>query len=405
MAPNNVQVSLGMAVHQRFACNGDWKISAIPSTRCTKGTKTQQKLNFPIYFFPPQAPESRDINVEAVSSDIRGLWGGLVAGIDAYSPPENPSRGRKHCHDHACITLEIVKVALANFGIKFGIDEAEFLSSKMDSDPDFAGFAWFTPAKTIRNRTKAIRRYNSYHDPKLSEPAPVPRNSGRRSNPSGHTWDSADLRHPRWAEHRDILAKSLVAIEACTLKEIGKIFNGQEMGCKAVVLWNKISPDEFKKYMEEKKKEKKEKKKENERSRAQEADDVVAALDTVTPIEATTRPRKRRRNTTTTNNNNNNNTPDNSLTGNSLYGYYRFQAHGVDMPRYTYAERNNNAHVSQNVPAAVEAVQVTGEEPEELWQPEEDEQQHISLFPDEFCMSDTLTFEDILRADMVLDNY
>ncbi|KAG7670343.1 hypothetical protein KSW81_002908 [Nannochloris sp. 'desiccata'] len=206
-----------------------------------------------------QAPYSRGIRVEDLQRYICDLWRPLMAGIDAYSPPEKCSGpGRPKRHDHSGITLKIVKVALGN---KFSIDEAEFLLAKMDSNPDFAGLTWFTPAKTIRNRTKATILYNAYHDPAL--PLPEKIKPAKRA-PAGHTWESAYPAHPNWDQHVHIIAKSIMAVEA-TMATDGEIFNAIEMACKAVALWDTIHPDEFAEYMKKKGKTK------NKRKRAREA--------------------------------------------------------------------------------------------------------------------------------------
>ncbi|KAL4520913.1 hypothetical protein Ndes2437A_g04865 [Nannochloris sp. 'desiccata'] len=384
-----------------------------------------------------RAPYSRGIRVEDLQRYICDLWRPLMAGIDAYSPPEKCSGpGRPKRHDHSGITLKIVKVALGN---KFSIDEAEFLLAKMDSNPDFAGLTWFTPAKTIRNRTKATILYNAYHDPAL--PLPEKIKPAKRA-PAGHTWESAYPAHPNWDQHVHIIAKSIMAVEA-TMATDGEIFNAIEMACKAVALWDTIHPDEFAEYMKKKGKTK------NKRKRAREAQGSENAVSVPVPApatEATTvaqrRQRRSRTSSTPTPRTMNQNlgtitssyglelTPTNQLLHNgfasampiavsavapaapapapaaamdflslgsrSLYSYYRYQAHGSDIPRYTYEERHNG-HVHQHMPAVLEQA---------LQQPlpEEDSQQEVSLSPDHFPNIDGLDFDDIFNAD-ILDSY
>lgn len=468
-------------------------------------------------------PGSRDFNVEDVQRMIKDTWVDRVAKIDAYSPPENRSKaGKKLTHDHACITLTIVKVAL---GKTFTFDDAEFLSKVMDEHDDCKnyGLKWFTPVKTIQKRTKATTVYNRYHSPKLQLPKEVTRKvfneklkrkEDKIYREPGHTWNSAHCEHKEWAEHSKIIAKNIVAIQACTATkaaddESPKTFDAVEMACKAIALWKTVTIAEFERYKAEAKAEDEKKPARG----AKEPGSTVVVPPTANGAEAITRRRQPCRNKKTpilietanpndgiltfpsapaefesdmgekskANNeketkeeSNNNKTkraredeePDSTVvlppsataapaapapaaaavnlslasfnkTRKSLYGYYRYQLFEKDVPHYTY-EEINNAQVHQSVPAAVEEKQ-GAMEPEELWRPEEDEQQPMLLFPkeeealpslnesisllresisvdtgdpkqctgespEESLMTDALTFEDVMDVDSMEDN-
>ncbi len=314
---------------------------------------------------------------------------------------------------------------------------AEFLLSKMNSHPDFAGMDWATPHNTVRNRSKSITTYNAYYSPPLPLPPLLEKKDEEEKDKraEGITWDKVDPAHADWGFNSDIIAKIVVAVEATYFKEHGQVFNARETAAKAAAFWETIDPEEFSLFMK-RKREAKRQRQEEEEEQGKKKKRTRVEVETVSPQRRCLRNNPRAPRTTRNQNAGGIATPSSAsmvtparqqrvpfttatptvvsavapaapapvasipLAALPLHSYawFHHQQYINSLPRLSYEERR--AIVHQNVLAAVPE-QPAAEQQCQTEMKEEDGQD--VFFPDNLPNPEIygLDFEDILNANIV----